>query len=81
MRHWVIYALVTIVAAAAGAGATLYFAGLTRVEVAAGAMRGQILALNPPPGTLTTEQNADSARWCMNCMWSTAVTRAAGSTG
>src|SRR6516165_2382726 len=57
MRHWVILALVVIVAAAAGAGAALYFAGPTRVEVAGAAMRGEILALNAPPGTLTTETN------------------------
>jgi alcohol dehydrogenase (cytochrome c) len=57
MRHWIIVALVAIVAAGVGAAAALYFAGLTRVEVAAGAMRGQILALNAPAGALTTETN------------------------
>src|SRR5262249_41965409 len=57
MRHWIIVALVAIVAAAVGAAIALYFAGPTRVEVAGAAMRGQILALNAPPGTLTTETN------------------------
>jgi alcohol dehydrogenase (cytochrome c) len=58
MRHWIIVALVAVVAAVVGAGAALYFAHPARVELAAGATRGQILALNAPPGTLTTEQNA-----------------------
>ncbi|HEY1242431.1 MAG TPA: PQQ-binding-like beta-propeller repeat protein [Bryobacteraceae bacterium] len=56
-RHWVIYALVAIVAAAVGAGITLYFVGKTRVEVAVGEMRGELLSLRAPPGTLTTETN------------------------
>ena len=58
MRHWIIIALVAIIAAAVGAGVALYFAHPARVELAAGATRGQILALNAPPGTLTTEQNS-----------------------
>ena len=58
MRHWVTVVLVAIIAAAVGAGAALYFVGPTRVEVAVGATRGEILALNAPPGTLTTEENA-----------------------
>ena len=53
MRHWIIVALVAIIAAAVGAGVALYFAGPTRVEVAVGATAGEILALNAPPGTLT----------------------------
>jgi alcohol dehydrogenase (cytochrome c) len=58
MRQWIIIALVAVVAAAAGAGVALYLAHPARVELAAGATRGQILALNAPPGALTTEQNA-----------------------
>jgi alcohol dehydrogenase (cytochrome c) len=58
MRHWIIIALVAVVAAAVGAGVALYLAHPARVELAAGATRGQILALNAPPGALTTEQNA-----------------------
>jgi hypothetical protein len=40
MRHWIIVALVAIIAAAVGAGVALYFAGLTRVELAVGETRG-----------------------------------------
>jgi alcohol dehydrogenase (cytochrome c) len=58
MRHWFIYALVAIIAAAVGAGIAVYFTGTTRVEVAAGVTRGEALSLNAPPGTLTTEANA-----------------------
>ena len=57
MRHWIIVALVAIVAAAVGAGTAIYFAYPTRVEVAVGEMRGELLSLNLPPGTLTREQN------------------------
>jgi alcohol dehydrogenase (cytochrome c) len=57
MRHWIIVALAAIVAAGVGAGAALYFAHPTRVEVSVGEMRGELLSLNPPPGTLTREQN------------------------
>jgi hypothetical protein len=57
VRHWVIVALVAIIAVAVGAGVALYFVGTTRVEVAAGAMRGEALSLNAPAGTLTTETN------------------------
>ena len=56
-REIVVIALVAIVAAAVGAGIALYFVGTTRVEVAAGAMRGEALSLNAPVGTLTTETN------------------------
>jgi alcohol dehydrogenase (cytochrome c) len=56
--HWAVVALIAIVAAVVGAGVALYFTGMTRVEVAAGAMRGEALALNAPAGTLTTEANA-----------------------
>jgi len=58
MRHWVTYVLVAIVAAAVGAGIALYFVGTTRVEVAVGETRGELLSLNAPAGTLTTETNA-----------------------
>jgi alcohol dehydrogenase (cytochrome c) len=58
MRHWVIYVLVAIVAAAVGAGIALYFVGTTRVEVAVGETRGELLSLSAPAGTLTTETNA-----------------------
>jgi glucose dehydrogenase len=57
MKHWIIYALVAIVAGAVGAGMALYFVGTTRVEVAAGVTRGELLSLNAPAGTLTTEAN------------------------
>jgi alcohol dehydrogenase (cytochrome c) len=59
MRHWVVVVLVAIIAAAVGAGAALYFAHPARVELAVGATRGELLSLRAPPGTLTTEQNAD----------------------
>jgi alcohol dehydrogenase (cytochrome c) len=58
MRHWVIYALIAIIAAAVGAGIALYFVGTTQVELAGGVMRGEVLSLNAPPGTLSTELNA-----------------------
>jgi alcohol dehydrogenase (cytochrome c) len=58
MRHWVIYALVAIVAGGTGAGAALYFAYTNQVEFVAGETRSELLSLNAPPGTLTTEANA-----------------------
>jgi len=58
MRHWIIVALVAIIAAAVGAGAALYFAYPAQVELAVGATRGALLSLNAPPGTLTREENA-----------------------
>jgi alcohol dehydrogenase (cytochrome c) len=57
MRHWIIVALVAVIAAAVGAGIAFVVANKTRVEVAVGEMRGELLSLNPPPGTLTREQN------------------------
>src|SRR5262245_48175469 len=54
----VILVLVALGALAVGAGAALYFAYPTRVELAAGEARNYILSLNAPPGTVTTEQNA-----------------------
>ena len=56
-REIVVIALVALGAAAVGAGIALYFVGTTRVEVAAGAMRGEALSLNAPAGALTTETN------------------------
>src|SRR5262245_12397784 len=54
----VILVLVALGALAAGAGIALYFAYPIRVETAAGEVRGYILSLNAPPGTVTTEENA-----------------------
>jgi len=54
----VILVLVALGALAAGAGAALYFTYPIRVETAAGEVRGYILSLNAPPGTVTTEENA-----------------------
>jgi len=54
----IILALVTLGAAAAGAGVALYFAHPTHVEIAAGEARAFLLSLDPPPGTVTTEENA-----------------------
>ena len=58
MRHWVIIALVAIVAAGIGAGAALYFAFPNQVQLVGGETRSELLSLNAPPGTLTTEANA-----------------------
>lgn len=58
MRHWIILALVAIVAAAAGAAATLYFAFPNQVQLVGGETRSELLSLNAPPGTLTIESNA-----------------------
>jgi alcohol dehydrogenase (cytochrome c) len=58
MRHWIIFALVAIVAAGVGAAAALYFAFPNQVQLAGGETRSELLSLNAPPGTLTTESNA-----------------------
>jgi alcohol dehydrogenase (cytochrome c) len=58
MRHWIIVALVAVVAAAVGAGAALYFAFPNQVQLVGGETRSELLSLNAPPGTLTTEANA-----------------------
>jgi len=55
----IIAVLIALVAAGVGAGAALYLAYPTRVEVAAGAARGELVSLNAPPGTLTTDRNAE----------------------
>src|SRR5215469_11654957 len=57
MRHWVIYALVAIIAAGVGAAAALYFAFPNQVQLVGGETRSELLSLNAPPGTLTTEAN------------------------
>jgi alcohol dehydrogenase (cytochrome c) len=56
--HWVIFALVAVVAAGVGAAAALYFAYPNQVQLAGGETRSELLSLNAPAGTLTTEQNA-----------------------
>jgi hypothetical protein len=58
MRHWLIFAVVAVVAAGVGAAAALYFACPNQVQLAGGEARSELLSLNAPPGTLTTEQNA-----------------------
>src|SRR5215472_19048928 len=58
MRHWVVVALVAIVAAAVGAAGALYFAFPNQVQLVGGETRSELLSLNAPPGTLTTEANA-----------------------
>jgi alcohol dehydrogenase (cytochrome c) len=58
MRHWVIVGLVAIVAAAVGAGVALYLAFPNQVQLVGGEMRSELLSLNAPAGTLTTEANA-----------------------
>ena len=55
-RHWIIFALVAIIAVGAGAGAALYFAFPMQVSIAEGGTRSYLL--NAPAGTLTTETNA-----------------------
>jgi hypothetical protein len=55
----IVSALIPVGAVVAGAGAALYFSYPIRVEVAAGAVRGDLLSLNPAPGSLTTQRNAD----------------------
>ena len=62
MRRWlgyVILVLVALGAAAVGAGIAWLVANKTRVEVAVGEGRGELLSLRAPPGTVTTETNPD----------------------
>jgi alcohol dehydrogenase (cytochrome c) len=59
MRHWIIVVLVAVVAAGVGAGTALYFAYPTQVSIVGGETRAELLSLNRPPGTLTTEENSD----------------------
>jgi alcohol dehydrogenase (cytochrome c) len=53
----IILALVALGAAAVGAGIAWLVANKTRVEVAVGETRGELLSLRAPPGTVTTETN------------------------
>jgi alcohol dehydrogenase (cytochrome c) len=55
----IVVALVALGAAAAGAGITFLVANKTRVEVAVGETRGELLSLRAPPGTVTIETNPD----------------------
>jgi alcohol dehydrogenase (cytochrome c) len=58
MRHWIIIALVAIVAAAVEGGVTSSLADvMTSVEVGVGELRGEILSLFAPPGAVATETN------------------------
>ncbi|HXZ16931.1 MAG TPA: PQQ-binding-like beta-propeller repeat protein [Roseiarcus sp.] len=62
MRHWldyVILLLVAVGAAVVGAGITVLLRNPAPAEVAAGALRGELLSLRGAPGTVTTEANAD----------------------
>jgi alcohol dehydrogenase (cytochrome c) len=54
----IIIALVALGAFAVGAGAALYFAYPVQVSLLAGAARSYLLALNAPPGAVTTAKNA-----------------------
>jgi alcohol dehydrogenase (cytochrome c) len=56
-RDYAILVLVAIAAAAAGAGAGLYFAYPVQVSTVAAAARSELLSMNEPPGTVTTEIN------------------------
>ena len=58
MRHWIIFALVAVIAAGIGAAAALYFAFPNQVQLVGGETRSELLSLNAPTGTLTTEANA-----------------------
>jgi hypothetical protein len=58
MRHWVIVVIVAVIAAGVGAAAALYFAYPNQVQLVGGEARSELLSLNAPPGTLTTEANA-----------------------
>jgi hypothetical protein len=53
-----IIVFVAMGALAVGAGAALFFAYPTRVEIAAGEARSYLLTLDAPPSSVTTEENA-----------------------
>ena len=55
----IVVVLVALGAAAAGAAITFLVANKTRVEVAVGETRGELLSLRAPPGTVTIETNPD----------------------
>jgi alcohol dehydrogenase (cytochrome c) len=57
MRHWIIVALVAIIAAAVGGGVTSSLADEAGIEVGIGDLRGEILSLFAPPGEIATETN------------------------
>ena len=54
----IILVLVALGALASGAGVALYFAYPNQVQLVAGETRAFLLSLNPPQGTVTTEENA-----------------------
>jgi alcohol dehydrogenase (cytochrome c) len=56
-RDYVILALVVAAAGAVGLGLGLYHARPVQVSLTAAAGRDQLLSLNAPPGTVTTEKN------------------------
>ena len=51
MRHWIIVAIVAVVAAGVGAAAALYFAYPNQVQLVGGEARSELLSLNAPAGT------------------------------
>jgi alcohol dehydrogenase (cytochrome c) len=55
----IILAIVALGAAAVGAGIAFLVANKTRVEVAVGETRSELLSLRAPPGTVTMEENRD----------------------
>jgi alcohol dehydrogenase (cytochrome c) len=57
MRHWIIVALVAIIAAAVGGGVNSSLADEAGVEARIGELRGEILSLFAPPGAVATETN------------------------
>src|SRR5580692_13023607 len=57
MRHWIIAALVAIIAAAVGGGVTSSLADEAGIEVGIGDLRGEILSLFAPLGEIATETN------------------------
>jgi alcohol dehydrogenase (cytochrome c) len=56
-RDYIFLILIAIAAAAGGAGITFFVANKSRVEVAVGETRSELLSLRAPSGTVTTEMN------------------------
>ena len=56
-RDYIFLILIAIAAAAGGAGITFFVANKSRVEVAVGETRSELLSLRAPSGTVTTEIN------------------------
>src|SRR5271154_6592898 len=56
-RDYVFLILIAIAAAAGGAGIAFLVANKTRVEIAVGETRSELLSMRAPPGTVTTETN------------------------